>query len=210
MTTKFYRKISTIKINLIQHFNKNKWLYIMLLIFCILGLITGILTVIKSSGDVTINTIKDTSLINYLICKIDFWNYVFSEFLSAIIGAIIVLCCSYFIWTLPIIFAYICIKSFCFGIDIVSLIILNGLNGVINVVIIIIPINILILICLFIYLVITYDKCVMIKKFGKINVKNSINSSFLSNIFFLLLIDFLLIIIEGLLLSIAIKFTSII
>lgn len=147
-------------------FAEYKFAILFSLIFLIFGACLGIFTAVKYSGEIELDNLADSNLVDFL--KGDkgtmglYFPYLFSFLLS--ISLIIFLNFKPFLIIVNAV--VLVIRSYVFGFNITVLIILYGFAGIINVIIVIIPFELIIWLVLITMSAIAIKRNKNIKQFG--------------------------------------------
>lgn len=144
----FYRNLSTARIELAEHFSRLKWWYILLAVFCIFGIIIGLITGFTIAPDATVSKIPDSILLKYIEGNVSIFGAFFSRFFSilAMLGIIFLSNCKPFLCIVNCIF--LVYRGFVVGATASLLIILFNVGGILNVIFIVIPCHLTILLML--------------------------------------------------------------
>ena len=144
MNLQISRTKDAIKFHISAHFCKYKWLYIVTSIFCMIFLIVG-LCVIFNKSSLSIDDISDKTLLAFLQKESGVFGMIFSRIISTIMLAL----CIWLINFRPILcflsLIIIIYRGFVLGTTCALLIKLFQFGGILNVIIIYLPINLIVL-----------------------------------------------------------------
>ena len=135
----FYRVSQNLKIILYEHLSLNKKWYILLLGVAILAIIVGIVLGVKIAPDSSIDKIPDSVLISYAKKDCSIFSLLISR-LIGYLGLILIFWCAGFRRALSIFtFLAIAYKSFYIGLNGVFFIVLFGVSGIVNALVVFLP-----------------------------------------------------------------------
>lgn len=194
---KSYAKIcksANFKYNILSIFKNNSALFISLLIFFMIGLLTGIFVAIKCG--VSISTISDYNLEIYSCNSANCFSSFCSRLFSAVINLLILWISSLYVLLIPLGYLLTTYRGYLVGFNCALLVCLFGISGAITSVIVVLPCQLVLSFVFILYFVLCINNSVQRKKFGF----KGINSFKLFIIFFIIV--FIICLIESILLSI--------
>ncbi len=148
---KFSRQSAMFKISICEHFAKYKWFYLILGSVCLAGLIIGFFVGFNRAENLKLDDLPDSVLLSYINKEIAntsvFFSRVFS-FLGILILVWVTNCKPFLCF---ITFITILYRAFLIGINCSILIILYQVGGVINVVLIFLPVHLIVLFALLVW-----------------------------------------------------------
>lgn len=200
MKSNFNRNAYRFKNKLSLYFTQYKFSILICSLLALLGCSLGIYTAIKYSGEIELSNLADSNLVDFL--KGDkgtmglFFPYLFSFSLYC--------CVIIFLNFKPVlsVFTYfaLIVRGYLIGFDITVLIVLYGFAGIINVVFIILPCDLMVLCSLIIIAAIALKRNRNIKNFGPSCNCNSNSINFKKAYCFFIVIGILILLLKCLLL----------
>ncbi len=182
-----YNIFCEIKNKIKEYFLSNKGYIFLVLVIVIISLVTGIFTGIKSSADISIVNCNDKVLVAFFEDDIS----IFSFFVKRVFGCICVLVVALLLsktkLIIPISMIFISYFSFSLGLNIIVISLVFGVGGVINLVLVIVPIQIGVLSIYIFGSVSVIKDCLTISTYGKLTSCRRLYSKWLI-IFVLLLV----------------------
>ena len=158
-TRRFMRGSGWAKVSIAEHFSKYKWFYVILGAACIAGLVIGFVTGFSRAGDIKFEDLSDTVLVAFINKDASSASVFFSRFF-AFLGLIILIwlinCKPFLCWLTFIVLIY---RAFLIGVNCAILIVLYHMGGVINVILIFLPIHLITLFALLIWCVVCIIYC---------------------------------------------------
>ncbi len=186
------RNSYALKNELSNFFNKYKKIITVLLFIFIIGLIVGIFTSSKYSGNLELENIPDANLVNFISADKGSFGVFFSYFLRYLILFLFVVFLNFNSFMNFVTYFIIALLGYIFGFTVAGLITLFSLSGIISAVIIIIPFDLCISLLFILITAISIHKFKIYKKFGS-SCGNFVNYRNVYFILFLLLIVLLFI-----------------
>ena len=147
-------------------FSKYKYWIIFLAICALVGLVSGVLSCSRYSSDLVIKNITDKTLYNFLCGDSSWIAFCFLSFLGYISTFGLIFVINLKVWLIPINFVIIMAKGYLYGFDITLIIIKTGVMGILNCIIILIPVYLLSLLLWVCYCSVMIDRVLYIKKYG--------------------------------------------
>lgn len=167
----FLCKVSNIKYGLISTYKHNK-LIIFIGLFCVLvGLLTGIFVAFKSG--ITTSTLGDYNLQIYSCQEYADIHSLLSRIFSYLCVLLILTVCSLTVFLTPIGFLTIAYRSYLIGFNCSLMIILFGVSGAINSLIIILPFQLASMLVFLVYFVLRLNISVQKRKIGSSDLNAS-------------------------------------
>jgi len=160
-------KLSNIKYTFLANFKKNKFLYLLVILFSFLGFLTGIFVAIKCG--ITLSTLQDYNLCLYSGSDLASFSYFFTRLLSYTCFLLILSICSLTVYFVPVGLILIAYRTYLAGFNCFLLIILFGVSGAIISILIILPFQILITFIFIIYFILMINRAEQKRKFGSAN-----------------------------------------
>ena len=141
-------------------------MFLFLLILFLVALITGIFTGIKGSADISINNINDTTLIKYFKRESGPFSFFIIRVAKYLLTILFIFFCGKTKFCTVILSVFIAFMSYSLGLNSAVFIILFGLGGTINAVLVIIPIRTCVLVIYIIMSCLAIKNSYIIKKYG--------------------------------------------
>lgn len=167
----FYRNKYRLKSQLHIFMGKYKYLIFILSLFLCLGLIVGIFTASKYSGDLEIDNILDSNLLAFLKGNRGSFGVFFSYFISIGFACILIIFINLNTFCAIVNMLYFVVRGYVFGFTIFAMIDLFSFAGVLNVLIVLVPFDLVINFLLILISAICIYKNRVIKKYGKVCYK---------------------------------------
>ena len=167
----YSRKIGGIKYKLFDVFKENKKTTLFLVLFCLIGLLTGIFTAIKYANGASLINFNDFSLSQYLSGELGTKELFFSRLFSNSITIIIICFCSLSVFLVPVNFILVTYRAYLLTLNCSLIIIVNGLGGFVTCLLIILPCQILSLLIICLFCSFSAKRAVIRKKYGGSNCK---------------------------------------
>ena len=143
-----YRRVYGIRQNIAEHFSCYKLFYILLGLGVVAGLVIGLVSMFRYSGEVGLEHLSDSPLSKYLSKDISIISLFFTRFFT-VLGLFTLIwvsnCKPWLCFIAPIIVAY---RAFLLGANCAVLILLFNISGVVNVLIVYIPCHLLMLVAM--------------------------------------------------------------
>ena len=149
-----------------RHIRDNKFCYIGLLVFFVIGVLIGVFTV-NGLSDKKIDILMDTVLLRFLNAEISFLVFLLLRLFYNILLLSVIILCSLNIWLTPLIGVCILYMGYNFGFNITLIFLTLGLGGVFCGIIIFIPCWLLEVIIYFNCACMFFNRCLIYKKYGK-------------------------------------------
>lgn len=166
MNCKYYNSAYILKQKAKRYVSFNKYLLIFLAFIFFVAIITGIFVGIKGSDNISISNINDKTLVKFF--KGDMGSFAF--FITRIAKYFIVLTAIFLLgrtkFCLPIISIFLAFMSYSLGLNSSVFIILFGIGGTINAIIVIIPIRVVVLAVYIVASCLAIKTSSCIKKYG--------------------------------------------
>ncbi len=149
----FFRFWNNAQMGIRDDFCENKKWYTLLFLLVGIGIVCGLIAGIKIAPDVSVERIPDSFLRRFITGDISIWGLVFSRILVdlGLLLIIFVTNCRPFMCFIS--FVLLTYRAFCFGITSTILIAIFKVGGVLNVILVILPTQILLLLALIIFAV---------------------------------------------------------
>lgn len=160
------RKFGGIKYKILDAINQHKKTTFFLIIFALIGLLTGIFTAIRYSNGESLVCFNDFSLSEYLSGDLGTRDLFLSRLFSTTICTIIIFVSSASIFLLPVGFILITYRAYLISLNCSLIIILNGLGGILTCLLIIIPCQLVGLLILALFCSFACKRAVSKKKYG--------------------------------------------
>jgi len=146
-------------------------------IFCLtavfaIGVVAGILTASKYSGNLELENIPDETLISFLLGNKSSFSMFFAYLISLTLALLAIIFLQFNSITTLITYFYILVRGYTFGFVIFGFIALFSFSGIINAIIIIIPFQLVINSLLILICAICVSKNRIIKKYGRVCYNN--------------------------------------
>ncbi len=166
MNNKYYNTSHMINQNIKKYYSAHKYMLLFLLILFLVALITGIFTGIKGSEDISINNINDTTLIKYFKRESGPFSFFIIRVAKYLLTILFIFFCGKIKFCTIILTVFIAFMSYSLGLNSAVFIILFGLGGSINAVLVIIPIRTCVLIIYIVMACLAIKNSYIIKKYG--------------------------------------------
>lgn len=163
----FFRSSYKFKNNISNFFKQYRITIIIVCCFFVLGLVAGIFTASKYSGNLELENIPDNNLVSFLCGDKSSFGLFFSYLVSLVIAVLLIIFFNFNWFCSLITIAYILVRGYTLGFVIFAIIGLFSFAGIINVILIIIPFWFSINFLLILISSICIAKNRIIKKFGK-------------------------------------------
>ncbi|MCL2540688.1 MAG: hypothetical protein FWE53_04680 [Firmicutes bacterium] len=150
-SAKYYRRFYDLRQIIADHFKLHKSFYIMLTVCCVAGLAIGLVSGFRYSGEIKPDNLADGILVKYIKRDVSILALFFTRILSAAGLFLLIWAVNYRPWLCfftPLVLIY---TAFLAGLNSAVLILLFKLGGVINVVFLYIPCQLLIMAALIIW-----------------------------------------------------------
>lgn len=139
------RVIDGCKFHLSTHFCRYKWLYIITAIFCLVFIIVGMCVIFGKSGSLEISDIPDKALLSFLLQDSGAFGMIFARIFGTLFLALAIWITNFRPIMCFLSIIIIMYRSFVLGATCALLIKLFQFGGIINVIIIYFPINLIVL-----------------------------------------------------------------
>ena len=147
----YYRRLYGVKQSISEHFACYKFFYILLGVCALIGIVVGLITGFRYSADMKLEHLSDALLLKFIERDISIVSLFFTRFFIAL-GLFVLIWLSnlkpWLCFITPIIIIY---RAFLIGLNCAVLIVLFKLGGIINVLVVYIPTQIIMLGCLIIW-----------------------------------------------------------
>ena len=160
------RKWGGIKYKLVDTISQNKKTTFFLIIFALIGFLTGIFTAIRYGNGESLVCFNDFSLSQYLSGELGTRDLFLSRLFSTTICTLIIFITSFSVFLLPVGFILITYRAYLISLNCSLIIIVNGLGGILTCLLIIIPCQILSLLALALFCSFSCKRAVAKKKYG--------------------------------------------
>ena len=201
----FTRRLNYEFKSFLDHLSYHRWYYIILSLIALTAILTGVITVIKVSSDVSDSTITDIALMEFIKGDRGTFSFIFNRFLVYLLSLVVVFISTINVYLFGINIFAIISNCYFIGVNCTCLIIVYGISGTFNVLFIVLPCALIYLILSICFSCIMMKKCVIARKFGKAASHHSNEISLLKCLIILILVGFLVCLCEGVLLSIFVK-----
>lgn len=160
------RKFNGLKYKITDVFRENKKSTLFYILFCLIGLLTGIFTAIKYANGASLINFNDFSLSQYLAGELGSKDLFFSRLISSTVITVIICLNSFSIYLIPISFLLITYKAYLISLNCSLIIIVNGLGGIVTCLLIIFPCQIIGLLILALFCAISCKRAIVKRKYG--------------------------------------------
>lgn len=162
----FSRRFGGLKYKLFDTFKENKKTTLFLIIFCLIGLLTGIFTAIRYSNGASLINFNDFSLSQYLSGELGTSDLFFSRLLSTSVVVVITCLCSFSIFLIPVNFILVTYRAYLLTLNCSLIIIVNGLGGFVTCLLIIFPCQVISLLIICLFCSISCKRAVLKRRYG--------------------------------------------
>lgn len=156
---KNFRRNGFIKYSISDHFFQYKWFYLLFISICLIGIVLGFVVGFNKAENFSLNDLPDTVLVSFINKSISPASMFFSR-IFAFLGFFLLIWClnvkGYLCWISFLIFLY---QSFLIGINCALLISLYKFLGVVNVVLVFLPVHLVCLCLLIVWGVVCFSQC---------------------------------------------------
>lgn len=135
----FKRAFNEVSFNLKDHFVKYKKMYFAFVFIMLIGLVAGMLTAFKYSGEITIQHLNDNILVGFLEKKVGIFNLLLKRIFSFCLLFFILLLINFKKFTCFLNFILILYESYLLGLNSAVFIMLFNISGILNVFIVYLP-----------------------------------------------------------------------
>lgn len=171
-TKSFNKKIYSVKNNFSKYFLEYKTILIFAGLFFVIGVVTGIFTAVRFSGDLSLEHLSDSNLVEFLKGDKGTTGLIFPYLFSFCLFFGIIAFLNFKPFMIGINYFVLLVRGYLLGFDATILIILYGFAGIINVFIVILPSELLICLVLIMLTSFAVRRNLNIKKFGEGYCKN--------------------------------------
>lgn len=171
-TKSFNKKIYSVKNNFSKYFLEYKTILIFAGLFLVIGVVTGIFTAVRFSGDLSLEHLSDSNLVEFLKGDKGTTGLIFPYLFSFCLFFGIIAFLNFKPFMIGINYFVLLVRGYLLGFDATILIILYGFAGIINVFIVILPSELLICLVLIMLTSFAVRRNLNIKKFGEGYCKN--------------------------------------
>lgn len=168
----FYRAGYKFKSDVALFFKRYRVAILFLTVVFAIGVVAGILTASKYSGNLELGNIPDETLISFLLGNKSSFSMFFTYLIGLAIAVLAIIFLQFNSLTTLITYFYILTRGYTFGFVVFGFIALFSLSGIINAIIIIIPFQILLNAVLILICAICVSKNRIIKKYGRVCYNN--------------------------------------
>ncbi len=196
---KISQNVLIFKSNVARYLAEYKAILIVCAIFLFLGIFTGVLTAIKHSGSLELSNLSDVNFVDFLKGDKGTTGLIFPYLLSFVINVCIIIFINFKPWLILVNFLVLLAKGYTFAFDITILIVLYGFSGIINVLFIILPFEILIGLVLIVISSFAIKRNIHIKKYGINNTCKNSKINYAKTYWFLIIIGVVFILLKCLL-----------
>jgi len=144
----FSRSMNEMAFNLKDHFARFKKMYIAFLLIMLVGLVTGMLTAFKFTGEITVEHLNDNVLVGFLEKKVGAFNLLFKRIFAFCILFFIIVAINFKKFTCFLNFFLVLYESYLLGLNCAIFIMLFNISGIINVFIVYLPCHLISLVAL--------------------------------------------------------------
>lgn len=166
MNAKYYNDSYLLKQKAKKYVAYNKYLLIFLAFIFIVGLVTGIFTGIKGSDNISISNINDKTLLKFFKRDVGPFSFFITRVAKYIFAIVLIFICGKTKFCAPILCCFIAFMSYSLGLNSAVFMILFGLGGTINAIIVIIPIRICVLGVYIVMCCFAIKSSSLLKKYG--------------------------------------------
>ncbi len=191
----FNKKIYNIKNNFSKYFSEYKLVLILATLFLLLGIGTGIFTAVRYAGDLSLDNLSDSNLIEFLKGDKGTTGLIFPYLFSFCLFFGIIVFINFKPFMIGITYLALLIRGYLLGFDITILIILYGFAGIFNVFIIILPFDLIACLILLVVSSFAIKRNLIIKKYGATNSCNNL-INYTKTCWFLFIVGILIILIK--------------
>lgn len=201
----FSRNISYQMRNIKEHIFQHRIYYIVLILIAITAILTGVITVIKVSGDVSDSTITDIALMELITGDRGIGSFIFNRILIYILSLVAIYISTINVYMFGIDVFILINNGYFIGVNCTCLIIVYGITGAFNVFLIVLPCALLYLTFQICFSAVLMKRCLIARKFGKAASKQSLIENYVKVVLIFLVLGIVICLLEGLLLSIFVK-----
>ncbi len=166
MDNNYYNTSYTIKSKTKKYISYNRYELLFLGLIFVVAVVTGIFTAVKGSRNISISNINDKSLIKFFKGNCGAFSFFFTRILKYLITLLAIFCLGKTRFCTIIFSIFLACMSYSLGLNCMVFMLLFGLGGTINAIIIIIPIRVCVLIVYIIAGCIAIKNSRRIKKYG--------------------------------------------
>lgn len=166
MKSSVNRRIYRLKNKLSLYFNEYKFTVLICFIFLIIGASFGIFTAVKYSGEIELDNLADSNLVDFLKGDRGTMGLFFPYLFSFLFYCSVIIFINFKPFLSVITFLLLIIRSYLVAFDVTVIIILYGFTGILNVVLIILPCELMLLMILTIIAAVAIKRNINQKKFG--------------------------------------------
>lgn len=181
------RNFYALKNQVSNFLKKYKSILLSLVFIFLLGAIVGIFTTSKFSGNLELDNIPDSNLVNFITGDKGSFGVFFSYFLRYLLTFLFIVCLNFNAFFNILTYIIIAILGYIWGFTIAGIITLFSVAGIINVIIIFVPFDLCISFILIVITCVAIEKYKIYKKFGS-NCSYALNYKKLYFFLFVLLV----------------------
>lgn len=201
----FSRNFSYQLRNVKEHILQHRVYYVVLILIAITAILTGTITVIKVSGDVSDSTITDIALMELITGDRGIGSFVFNRILIYILSLVAIYISTINVFLFGIDIFILINNGYFIGVNCTCLILVYGITGTFNVFLIVLPCALLYLAFQICFSAVLMKRCVLARKYGKAASKQSLIENYVKVALIFLVFGIIVCLLEGLLLSIFVK-----
>ena len=162
----FSRHFGGVKYRIFDGLREHKKTTLFLLIFGLIGLLTGIFTAIRYARGSSLICFNDFSLSQYLSGELGSTDLFLSRLFSSSVVVVISLICSTTIFLIPVNFILMTYRAYLVSLNCTLIIILNGLGGITTCLLIILPCQLVGLLILALFCSFSCKRAIIKKRYG--------------------------------------------
>lgn len=192
----FNKKANYLRNNFSQYFSEYKLILFLAGLFLLVGIGTGIFTAVRYSGNLSLDNLSDSNLIEFLKGDKGTTGLIFPYLFSFCLFFGIIAFLNFKPFLIGLNFFALLVKGYLIGFDLTILIILYGFAGIINVFIVILPFDLFVCIVLLVLTSFAVKRNLCIKKYGASNTCKNIKINYTKTYWFLFVIGVLFVLLK--------------
>ncbi|MGN0748246.1 MAG: hypothetical protein ACI4L1_00990 [Christensenellales bacterium] len=162
----FLRRIGGVKYRFFDGIREHKKTTLFLIVFCLIGLLTGIFTAIRYSKGGSLICFNDFCLCKFISGELGSSELFLSRLFSSSVVIIISLICSTTIFLAPVNFILLTYRAYLVSLNCTLIIILNGIGGIVTCLLIILPCQLIGLLILALFCSFSCKRAVTKRRYG--------------------------------------------
>ena len=167
MNNRYYNTGYIIKSSAKKYFATHKTMFVFLSLLFLVALITGVFTGIKGADNISINNINDKTLIKYFKGDSGPFAFFITRLLKYIFAILFLFFCGKTRFCGVMVSCFIIFMSYSLGLNSTVFILLFGIGGMVNAIIVIIPVRIVVLALYIIMACLASKNSYIIKRYRK-------------------------------------------